>query len=365
MIGLIGDTHVGRTLFGYDLTPHIRRTMYGFYEFCLLNRCKTAVHLGDVFDRPRPLLEHEKLVAQWVNLFEKSGINLLIMCGNHDVVAKPGLVSALDLLKASGGYRHLQIIDRPRWIDGIFLLPFPSPSLYGTRQEWLDEAQEVWYEQNEGLAVFSHLNVQGAVLGDQEWVYRGGDYMLPDFVLNSGLMIVNGHIHNQQIIGEDLLLLGSAQHLRFGEQTDSCSFGLMDRGGDIELHDYDALNLICYQIRAQDSDEPLTTESVKRHIDSLPETEQINGETIVKVLPQTDNQTTCDWAEIEQHLYGLGAAFVKVSNPILIGSVPRNRKTRVTGEPQEIAKSFIVERIKDKREQKAVYRKFKSLQASI
>ena len=133
-IGIIGDTHLGRKLYGYDLTGAIRRVMYKFFEFCVNEQVDLAVHLGDMFDTITPTIAHQKLAVQWLNEFERAGIQLRVLTGNHEVSAGSKATTALDCIKAIP-YKYVDVVKYPLALSPadspeLLFLPFPAPGSF-------------------------------------------------------------------------------------------------------------------------------------------------------------------------------------------------------------------------------------------
>lgn len=371
-VAVIGDTHLGRSLYGYDLTPSIRATMYSFFRFCQAHRVDVAVHLGDLFDGPRPHLALEKLAIQWCNEFERAGIQLHLLAGNHDVVSKGGIFSALAPLKAID-YKHVHVHDtmstyRRHQDAELLFAPFPSPAAYDGHADWLVQLSILRAHCKRNVIIFSHLNVEGAKLGEQDWVYRGGDYSLPyGWPMEDDVaLVVSGHIHKQQWGRGRHLLLGAAQRLRFCERYDPCSFALLDNpegkdgctlhetGRAIELTQWDADASAWGGGGAAASTDDLLSE--------MPDVDGM----IVKVQPFVDESSAVDWAKVEGVLYEHGAEHVNVLSPIMVKRKEKQKpKAAVVGEPVKAAAFFIKTRIKEQDERKAVMRVFRRLQEDV
>lgn len=322
MIAILGDTHLGRVLYQHDLTPYIRHMMWKFFDFCVEKKVTRAIHLGDMHDSPRPTLANEKVVVQWANEFERAGIHLDILTGNHDVTAHRDVSSALAVLKAMP-YEFVSVIDRPRYIetsdtqDGLLFLPFPSPSLFKDNASYLDEVRKEFNKSKQGVMVFSHLNVDGAKLGSQDFVYRGADFYLP-FPLAEHERVsvcVNGHIHKAQSI-ESIHMLGAAQRLNFGERDNRIYFGIIKKPGIYFVKDVSdqALKLIQLSLDLSGQNgKPLTTEQAIASIDML----EVEGAG-VKLETLVDETTIAFIPDIEEAIYAAGAAFVAIGSPIRI-----------------------------------------------
>lgn len=381
-IAVIGDTHLGRTLYGYDLTPSIRGTMYSFFRFCQEQKVDVAVHLGDLFDSPRPTLVLEKVAIQWANEFERAGIDLHLLVGNHDVIAKGGISSALAPLKAIR-YQHVMVHERPQCVRtpskqlDLMFIPFPSPALYSSASERLSGIYDALGQVRGTAVVFSHLNVVGATMGEQDWVYRGGDYSLPSELAHDEkvALVVSGHIHKQQWLPGRHLVLGSSQRLRFGEHEDPCNFLLLDdpegkdgctfhetgRGADEIPHQ---LEMVVWEADASAWGNDNVAPSDE--MDLWQDAPVIESSSIVKLQPFVDEHSCIDWRKMEELLYGAGAAFVKVMSPIFVTRKEKQRPSAaVVGEPVRAAAHFIKARIKEPSERKAVMRIFRRLQEAV
>lgn len=382
-LAICGDLHVGRLLYGYDLTPSIRQGMYEFLRFSQRRGVQVAVQLGDVFDRPRPALEHEKLVVQWCNEFERAGIRLYLLAGNHDAVARDGITSALEVVKAMR-LKHVVVVDRPM-VDSapttltgatwdrtaLMFLPFPSPSLYPDVDAWYADIQHAWdsIPPRQMVLVFSHLNVEGADLGKQEWVYRGGEYDLPEVLTNSERVwcVVNGHIHKQGLVHGKVHLVGAAQRLRFDEAQNPVGFGLIE---DDDLEEVRVIKQIAHRLRLH---EETVDASAWGNGGAAPSTQEIVERLgndwqrcFIKVQPIVDEHAAVDWSRVEAHLYRCGAQHVVVASPVLARRKTREVKAEgAVGEPTKAAKFFLRTKIKDEAERREVYRRFLQIHAKV
>jgi DNA repair exonuclease SbcCD nuclease subunit len=359
-IGVLGDLHLGRSLYGYSLTLMIRSAMYRFLHFCIKHEVKIAVALGDIFDNPRPTIEQEKIAIQWCNEFERAGINLFLINGNHDATGKAGLGSALDVIRANR-FTFVNVINRPTLIKRLpsavpytgpplYFLPFPCPSLYQDPEAWERAATS---NVERGAITFCHLNIEGAKVGEQDFPYRGDHFNLPSKIIKLSRLVVAGHIHNPQRVGKTIQIIGAAERLRFDERNHDRYFTLI---GDRVVHyrRSDALHL--RQLLLDASGGEVTTEDVKRVVKD----QDVKG-AIVKLAPYVDELSTVDWTEVASEVYKQGADHVVVAPPkqVKAKTVRRIAKGRI--DTFEVARRFIIARIKDKRERKLIYKRFKRI----
>jgi hypothetical protein len=368
-IALLGDLHLGRSVFGFDLSPYIQKVMWWFFEFCCEHQVEMAIQLGDVFDTPTPKEEHRKLVVQWCNLFERSGIHLSILVGNHDCLPRDKAPSALQYLK-SQLWERVSVFDRPSVIKGLdggpinlLMLPFPSSGIYKDEEEYLSEVWSVvkacGKHSNPRLA-FAHLNVDGAKLGNQEFVFRGADYSIPG-VLRNGMKFFCGHVHRPQALS-GVEILGAAERLRFDEVGQIRQVGLIDVSGIMGMGlvgfkryvRVDALDLVSLDVDAVGAD----TASVIARLGGL-----VPG-AVVKVCPVVDDKTVVQWDEVEAWAYSKGALHVHIAPPKRVGR-KRARGGKVHRSPSKLASRFIRSRVGDRDEAKALLEEFKRHLAEV
>ena len=376
-IGVLGDLHLGRSLYGYSLTPMIRSAMYRFFRFCLKHEVKIAVQVGDIFDTPRPTIEQEKIAIQWCNEFERAQINLFLINGNHDATGKAGLGSALDVIRASC-FRFVSVINRPTLVlrharpssvpsirkvlnagPNLYFVPFPCASIYQEKGAWERAATSI--VATDMPITFCHLNIEGAKVGEQDFPYKGDHFNLPSKVIELSRFVIGGHIHKPQSVGEKVQLVGAAERLRFDERNEERYFTLvLPPSGCFFAKHYkrsDALHLRQLTLDASGfTNEAATTEDVKRVIKG----EDVKG-AIVKVVPYVDELSTVDWNEVASALYKQGADHVVVAPPIQIKAKVARRIAKGRIDHDQVARRFIIARIKDRPERKRIYKRFKRL----
>lgn len=352
-IGVIGDLHLGKTLYGYDLTPHIRRAMYEFLDLCLFVEADAAVCLGDVYDRPAPSVALQKMVIQWVNEFERAGIDLFLLAGNHDVTSSHAAPTALESIRVAAPFKHVQVIDRPVVIREVgTMLPFPSPGIYDSHEHYV--AMVNLLHQHEPF-VFSHLNIEGAKLGDQEFVYRGAEHFLPEV---NGTVLA-GHIHKPQRTG-DVQIVGAAERTSFAERWEERHLVLILRGRAIRFKRATALPLV--QVEPDVSGwgtggSPPSTDDVVQ--DLAP---RVSG-ALVKVAPFVDERTVVDWSAVERGLLDAGALSVTIAPATRVQKArSRHKSGAAASDPVAAAARFIKQRVGDERERKRLLVTFKRIQ---
>ncbi len=348
-VAMLGDIHLGRLLYGHPLTDCARSAFYEFFDFCVRKNITTAICLGDIYDTPKPSLELQKILIQVCNEFERAKITLHLLAGNHEVISR-GIGSALGPLKSSR-YAYVRVYHRPQRVplngqQDLIMAPFPSPGYY-SQSDWEGYYIRAYRQSKRPALVFSHLNVEGAVLGDQEWVYRGGDYVLPSCYVKAPKrripLIVSGHIHKQQVIGKRHLVLGAAQRLRFSEKSNPCSIGVVkvaDSSLVVSLHALrHKARLIEWVIDATQHKtlEAMVKVAPKLVVDAL-----------VKVRVKLDISSPVNVQEITNWLYERGARFVIMSPPELVqDETQAPMPLQLGAEPLELAKEFLQAKLVD------------------
>lgn len=358
-IGVIGDTHLGKSLFGYDLTQSTRGVMYAFFKSCVENRCTYAVHLGDVGDRPVWSVAQQKMFIQWCNEFERVGIKLRVLVGNHDVISRFGTTSALDSARANL-WDHVEIIDRPTLETygdtNLLYLPFPSPARY-SEEEWKHSVDTTLDGVDASPITFAHLNVYGAVLGEQEFVYRGEQHTIPERAISLSKLLVAGHIHTPQEVGKTYIL-GASNRTRFSERSDKRHFLIIDTGptvGRTRVKQIKAPAIRMRQITVREKTTTEATNAVRK--------KTVEGR-LVKVIPIVEDGSGVDWKAIESALYDNGALHVAMATPIR--ATKRKRiKLKSTDQPADLARRFVKARISDRDEAEKILGLFKVAEEAV
>ena len=357
-VAVIGDLHLGKTLYGFDLTPHVRQAMHEFFELCRTLKVGAAVCLGDVYDKPAPSVSLQKLVIQWANEFERACIDLHLLAGNHDVTSNAFAPTALESIRVAAPFQHVHVIDRPTVVRDVgTMLPFPSPGIYESHEHYVAAVNRLHH--HEPFA-FAHLNVSGAKLGEQEFVYRGADHALPEGPWRA---VLNGHIHKPQRLGA-IWIVGAAERTSFSERNEPRHFVLLRQGRVVRYTRPTALRLVQVEPdvsgwAAGRGDVP-TTEEVAASI-----APKARG-ALVKVSPFVDDRSVVDWPAVEERLLAAGALSVFVAPAVrLQKAVAASSKSVAALDPAAAAARFIGARVHDKQERSRLLQTFKRLQREV
>jgi DNA repair exonuclease SbcCD nuclease subunit len=246
-------------------------------------------------------------------------------------------------------------------------LPFPSPGLHEDEEQWLSEVKSAQDDLTRGAIAFSHLNVPGVDVGEQEWVYRGEAFVVPDCVIDDPRirLVFNGHVHKPQRVGK-VRMPGAAERLNFGERNEERHAYIVN--AEAMPATYHAPKLLNAS-RLVQFDVDVSAWSHGGHAPNTDEAIATVGGSgvdgaLVKLQPLVDDQTVVDWKAIEAHLYKRGALHVAMSPPIRV-EPEREKKEQATATepPLDSAKRFIRERIRQKDERVTLLRMFKRMQA--
>lgn len=332
-VSIIGDLHLGRSIYDYDLVSSTRKIMYLFYDYSLKAKVDYAVCLGDVFDRPTPNERLRKILVQWCNEFERAKIDLFILAGNHDAICDPSTGSALSSVKSTSTWRYIHIIDRPCLLDGRLFLPSPSPGFYASLTEYYNEVEK---ELSKAQITFCHLDIVGATIGTQEMMYRAGEYYLAEELLSANCKVFAGHIHKPQEL-DNVVIVGAANRLRFDERIDERFFLFVNRN-------IVKANVPAVLLRQLDIDATGTVTTDQIINESMYGMDVVDQ--IIKVVPLTDENSVIDWSLIERQLYTLGAAYVYIAPPVRVHKLITKRTDIKNGIRQQ-AEDFISNNVPD------------------
>jgi len=215
------DFHFGLVHQGLDRHDEIVRA---FKTVVDKSRTVDLVVLGgDVFHSPRPGPREYATVFEHI---QEMGCPVAWITGNHEVSMKGDALQPFDKLRFDP---PVEIIRAPviQSFDGIPLLFCPYlvlPMVGMTPDESLhpQEAVDSGFEQarQRGVtAAFCHLDVDGAKVGDEGFMLRGGRLQMPlDVARKLPCDVVNGHIHKRQRMHPNIVMPGSPVAVDFGER---------------------------------------------------------------------------------------------------------------------------------------------------
>lgn len=257
---ITADWHMGLVSGGYDYHADIVRAARAVLDTCSAEEADLFVFLGDLYHDSRPT---SRSVAQVIELLSELPCPGLFIAGNHDVGSgfvvnpslnpkEPRLLPTPDTLEplraiewenpqrrfdkyvSSPGFIHADNLGFTGQEGGFLCLPYVTDAMakfagVAGPQAWLDaEVERCREDRLEVLAVFAHLDVEGAVLGSERAVMRGKGLMLPEAVRQLPCPVFNGHIHSGQVIGPNIYLPGSLVPTDFSDSDGEPAFVVLE-----------------------------------------------------------------------------------------------------------------------------------------
>lgn len=213
--------------------------------------CEKIIHLGDFFDKPD--LSSQELSAlkeiKWSNLPHK------FICGNHEMGSNDLKYNSLNALSKVG-----DVIDRPTIIGDyeceILLLPYILETNRKSLSEYKEQAIKE-YQSNElsaqevkNFIILSHNDIAGLQYG--QFLSKVGFNI--DEIENNCDLFINGHLHNQTQVTDNILNLGNLTGQNFSEDgfkyshcaaildTDTLSVELIDNPYAFNFYKIDAID---------------------------------------------------------------------------------------------------------------------------
>ncbi len=231
-------------------------------ELAVKHGLKEIHHYGDIFtNRAGQSLDILITFSRIIKKFEKSGIILKAMPGNHDKVHLNAEASYLDLFHS----QYFQVIDGPHKqtiteeIDYFYLPYFKEADLYPQLLKRLS----LDVNKKKTNYLFTHIAVKGVKNNDGTEV----DNSLNNKSFSAFDKVFIGHYHNRSKVGDKIHHVGSAFPQNFGEDNEK-GFLLVYDDGSHDYHrpvfrEYHKIDLSVDQI-----DEFLSTGDYKSKIES-------------------------------------------------------------------------------------------------
>lgn len=179
-----------------------------------------VVILGDLFDTFAVI--RSEILSLWYNFVSQASDvigreNLIMIVGNHDYAGAKGGTHALEPFKVLAKViDDIDIID----IGGVncYFMPFKRDN-----EEFESLAREM-----KGGILFCHQSFNGAKFENGFYDPHGAN---PDSVSHFSI-VVSGHIHSRQCVGNNIYYPGTPFQQSFGEASQEKGLAVVDIGGE-------------------------------------------------------------------------------------------------------------------------------------
>jgi DNA repair exonuclease SbcCD nuclease subunit len=233
----VADTHLG---FDMPARPRVERRRRGpdfFRNFELAlgpareGRVDLVVHGGDLFHRSRVPVGVVREAIECIRPVVERGIPFVIVPGNHERSSIP--------FRLLWDVPNVHVFDRPRTfrfrIRGADVALSGFPYRRGDARdafEGLVAAAKADGPEPTGVQLLCmHQVVEGATVGAQDFVFRGGADVIPGRLIPRGFAaVLSGHIHRAQVLRRDLsgrrlatpvIYPGSTERTAFAERLEA------------------------------------------------------------------------------------------------------------------------------------------------
>ena len=200
-IFIIGDPHFKtKNIVEIDIFHRKIQTILDEHTFSYI------ILLGDI------LHDHDRLHTIPLNKAYdfirmcKSYTKTICLVGNHDMINNREFLTTNHWMNAMKDWGNVSIIDTPRSFENMFTcVPYVEP---GRMKEALDLVGN--WDQNK--VIFAHQEIRGCKMG--AIISEEGDEWLSQYP-----MLISGHIHDNQWVGENVYYPGSCIQHSFGDSS--------------------------------------------------------------------------------------------------------------------------------------------------
>lgn len=250
-----GDAHLDAKIGGYDLHKDATRALEHIGTACVEQQVGLRVMLGDMFHGNHP---SPRAWAAFNRTLFEFDVPTIVVPGNHDHAAYDP-VREMRMVEGKKDWEDYQpvmdwgfetvypkakdnLICCPKWPcivdvgDKIKVLVVPyvhNPAAMAefgrTAQEMVDMAFDEALKMGDQVkAAFCHLDVDGAKAGTEGSYLRGGKLQMPmDLVKRCPFVVLNGHIHKRQTMG-NVYMPGSLVPTDFGDVDGDKGYALLE-----------------------------------------------------------------------------------------------------------------------------------------
>ena len=234
-----------------------KKSVKTMLQLCKKNKVDTIIFPGDYFVNPKPTAEAVLLVSELFKAFEKSGINVVGIAGNHDIagVGKKNMNDVVSAIGANAKWCSSSFGTTVIEDVGFAFLPFvksPELTAYSPDYANMEMAEQLIHVAGDMKATLDktrkvkktilvgHWSIQGAVTSSgQSMAYSasGVETVLPlsELVAQKWDACLFGHIHKPQVLSESAPFVaysGCIQRINIGECNDKRGFYIYDTETD-------------------------------------------------------------------------------------------------------------------------------------
>ena len=213
------DWHLGRTLHGEDLLPHLEVFLGWLLDQAASRAVDAVVVAGDIYDRAVPPADAVRLLDRTLVDFSRAGIPLVLISGNHDSAVRLGF--GAELSEPAGVHLRTRLEDlaRPLILTdqhgevGIYGIPYllPDAVMADLEAERSHAAvlaaaaarirADAQARQLTRTVVLAHALVTGGQVCESERDLRvGGVGDAPVSALGGFSYLALGHLHGRQAV---------------------------------------------------------------------------------------------------------------------------------------------------------------------
>ncbi len=245
-LALITDTHFG----GRNDSQIFNDYFFKFWEeeffpTVLKKKIKKVIHLGDIFDRRKfaNIKTLNSFRERFIEWFERNGVELHIIVGNHDVYYKD--TNRINTPKEIFGdrYKKIKIYEDPEILTfgktKILFLPWIN-------RENGEKSMEL-INSNEASVVMGHLELNGFKMYKNSFCYHGMNHT----VFNSYDLVMTGHYHHKSTVG-NIAYLGSTYEITWSDYNDPRGYHIFDTN-TLDLEYYQNPHKIFHKIIYNDN----------------------------------------------------------------------------------------------------------------
>jgi len=246
-------------------TNDILRVLDELVDYAIDNSVDLVLFCGDAYKNREPNQTHQRELAKRINRLSGSGIPTFLLTGNHDLPNAVGRATSTEIFDTLA-IENIYVSTKP----DIYRIPTKSGEIQVASLPWLrrgallakDDTKNLNFEQlNERLQealtsiitmfaskvdrsipaiLAAHVWVTGATTGSERSMIIGQEHtLLLSNIANPAFdYVALGHIHKQQVLGENppVIYSGSLERVDFGEEADDKGFYVIDIKTDGSQH---------------------------------------------------------------------------------------------------------------------------------